>query len=675
MSFPSFALVTVTPLVLVGLLQAAAAQELKLKRVMLSSGGVGYFEHEATVDGDVELPLTVRRDMVDDILKSLVVYDDRGAVGQVSLAGAESGDEIFRELPFDRAALDHPATLLSALKGAEVRLAGQAALEGRIVAASVEPGTEQLPQAVALTLLTADGLRTVRLRDLDSVAFRDQKLAGLIGAALAQLHEQSYRERRTLRIVARGAGRRMVRVAFVAGAPLWKATYRLTLDVANTTGKGDLQGWAILENRSGQDWTGVELTLVSGSPVTFRQQLHAAYYVDRPNLPVEVIGRILPPVDAGGIAPVEAAKTLPPPAPGGARADGAAPFMAQRSLALPQAPPAAPPPAAEPIVGSEMQSDTQVRFRLAQPVTLKDGASLMAPIVARETGAERLAFYQPQVHRLFPLSAVRLANDGPSALPPGIVTLYERDRETVSFVGDARLGPLPQNERRLLSFALDTRIRIEASTKSAERLTRLKVADSLLEAVQTESQTTSYAIVAPEGLKRTLIVEQPRPGPDWTVVRPAAGVELADGRFRVAQPLPSPSGTVEVTVERPLSRTLRLDTLPAEQIAAYASATELTAEQRDSFRKLTELSRAAAEADQRLRAVEQEVQALKSDQERLRGNLGAVPAGSDLQKRYLAQLAEQEDRFARLSGQIGEARQKRDVARAALAGFVRELKL
>ncbi len=66
----------------------AFAQDLALKRVMLSSGGLGYFEYEATVEGDATLKLTVSLGQVDDVLKSLVVYDDKGGVGGLSLPGA-----------------------------------------------------------------------------------------------------------------------------------------------------------------------------------------------------------------------------------------------------------------------------------------------------------------------------------------------------------------------------------------------------------------------------------------------------------------------------------------------------------------------------------------------------------------------------------------------------------
>ena len=45
----------------------AEAQDLVLRHVMLSTGGVGYFEYEATVDGEAALALAVRLDQVDEL--------------------------------------------------------------------------------------------------------------------------------------------------------------------------------------------------------------------------------------------------------------------------------------------------------------------------------------------------------------------------------------------------------------------------------------------------------------------------------------------------------------------------------------------------------------------------------------------------------------------------------
>ena len=98
----------------------AGAQTLALKRVMLSSGGVGYFEYEASVDGAADLKLTVRRDQVDDVLKSVVVYDDRGRVGSISLPGEDTTRALFRDLPFGPEALQNPVALLEAMRAGAV---------------------------------------------------------------------------------------------------------------------------------------------------------------------------------------------------------------------------------------------------------------------------------------------------------------------------------------------------------------------------------------------------------------------------------------------------------------------------------------------------------------------------------------------------------------------------
>ena len=99
---------------------SAEAGELKLKRVMLSSGGVGYFEYQADVDGWETLEIPVRLDQVDDVLKSAVVFDETGGSGTIELQGRDSLTEIFRTMPIGPEAFASPAALYAALQGEEV---------------------------------------------------------------------------------------------------------------------------------------------------------------------------------------------------------------------------------------------------------------------------------------------------------------------------------------------------------------------------------------------------------------------------------------------------------------------------------------------------------------------------------------------------------------------------
>src|SRR5437762_10655249 len=111
---------------------SASAAELSLKRVVLSTGGVGYFEYEAEAQGDASLSLDVALDQVDDVLKSLVVYDAGGTVGEIILPGREPQAKILSGTPFEGAA-NSLADLLNKLLGGELRIARTAPVTGRLV--------------------------------------------------------------------------------------------------------------------------------------------------------------------------------------------------------------------------------------------------------------------------------------------------------------------------------------------------------------------------------------------------------------------------------------------------------------------------------------------------------------------------------------------------------------
>ena len=53
---------------------------------------------------------------------------------------------------------------------------------------------------------------------------------------------------------------RRVKVGYVIESPIWKTSYRLVLD---KDGKPYLQGWAIVENTTDEDWNSVKMALVS----------------------------------------------------------------------------------------------------------------------------------------------------------------------------------------------------------------------------------------------------------------------------------------------------------------------------------------------------------------------------------------------------------------------------
>ncbi len=73
--------------------------------------------------------------------------------------------------------------------------------------------------------------------------------------------------------------------------PIWKTSYRLVL---KDDEKPFLQGWAIVENTTEQDWNDVNLTLVSGRPISFIMDLYQPLYAQRPVVQPELYASLRP---------------------------------------------------------------------------------------------------------------------------------------------------------------------------------------------------------------------------------------------------------------------------------------------------------------------------------------------------------------------------------------------
>jgi hypothetical protein len=205
----------------------AFAADLTLKRVMLSSAGVGYFEYEAEVDGATQFSLDVPLDQVDDVLTSLVVFDNAGGVGTVDLPGRDNTRASFGDVPFGPEALRSTVDYLNSLQGVEIAVQGPRPMRGRIVhaerTAEVLAVSQGQPQATVqrtrVTLLGSDGMRQFVLEDADSIQVSEPELRARIGQALESLRREANQSLRHITLRSTGGDRRMVRIGYVTAAP------------------------------------------------------------------------------------------------------------------------------------------------------------------------------------------------------------------------------------------------------------------------------------------------------------------------------------------------------------------------------------------------------------------------------------------------------------------------
>ena len=91
-----------------------------------------------------------------------------------------------------------------------------------------------------------------------------------------------------------------MRVGYVVENPIWKTSYRLVLDKEKKVAPY-LQGWAVVENPTDEDWKDVRMALVSGRPISFQMDLYTPLYVPRPVVEPELFASLRPVAYSGGI--------------------------------------------------------------------------------------------------------------------------------------------------------------------------------------------------------------------------------------------------------------------------------------------------------------------------------------------------------------------------------------
>ena len=658
----------------------AQAAELPLSRVVLSTSGLAQFTHVGRVATGSTVDVAVRLDQVDDILKSLTVFDTAGAIGAVSLPGKAPLSELFRDLPFDSNALESARALLTALVGSEVEIMGPVSAKGRVF--GVEEEKVALPDNGGtivrhrLTLMTDTGLVQARLEDLTALRFSDPQTRVQIERALAGLAQNRAKNRRTLSINFLGDGTRDVAISYMVAAPVWKTAYRLVLPKDGPTSR--LQGWAVLENLTGGDWNDIELVLVSGNPVAFHQPLYTAFFTDRVEMPVTASARLVPHIDnaeqrSGGAPLKPEAMSEFAPARQAARALARAPQAAAAMPAPPSAPITIGAAANAPVTE---EAATQLLYRFPAKISLATGNTMMVPFVDGEIAATRTWLYQPETAPRHPLAAVRVRNTGDNGLPPGIVTTYEvAADDSVSFVGDAELPLLAKNASKFLTFALDAKTDIRRDDKGVIHTQLGKAVNGTLTLTTRSRRLIAYEITPPADEDRQIVIEEAR-AEGWA---PAGetNVEATPTRFRYTVTAPKGQTTkANLVLERTDSQTVVLSTLGAEDMLARIR--ELQNESvalKDTVAKLAAIVNDINKAKAQRIKLDAERQKIADDQDRIRQNLQAVGQSSDLGRRYLDTLKSQEDRLAQIDA--NDANLEKDIAakREAAEALARQLVL
>jgi hypothetical protein len=668
-------------------LSRPALAHLPIAQVILYSSGVGYFQREGTVEGDARVDLTFRVEDINDLLKSMVLQDLGG--GHVSLVSYDSRDPVERSLKsfaLDLTANPSLAQLLNQARGERVEVTMQQTVAGQpgtLVGTVVGVEMQKLPagqnavvDAAFLNLLAAEGLRSCKLADVQRVRFLNPVVDQELKRALDVLALAHDAQKKAVSITFTGEGKRPVRVGYVTEAPLWKTSYRLVLDKEQ---KPFLQGWAVVENTSDEDWTEVRMALVSGRPISFRMDLYQPLYVPRPLVEPELFASLRPVAYGGAMDDLDKAagkqvQEAAPPGPGSLRRGqgGAAPgkeesefhqgrqrevlklskgredaayademnrrLSERLDLRAGISPTAA---------GAELGDYFQYVIR--HPVTLARQKSALLPIAHTTVDGPRVSIYNEQVQPKHPLLGLKFKNTSGLHLMQGPITVFDG----ASYAGDARILDLQPQEERLLSYAIDLGTEVAPiSKRDPDRLIQVKINRGVLYRTDKVRELKTYTIKNRSEQDRTLILEHPF-RPDFKLIVPEKYAERTRDVYRFELTVPAgQEAKHEVVEERDVVSTVALSTADDQVIRVVVQSPVTSPQVQAALRQAQERRNRLAETQRDLAQAQRLVKEIAEDQARVRANLAAVPPTSKVYKTYLEKFEQQEAEVERLRGEI-----------------------
>jgi hypothetical protein len=678
----------------------AAEPSLPLEKVVLFTSGVGFFQHAGQVTDDAAVEMKFAADDVNDLLKSMVLEDLGG--GTVSTVSYASRDPITKTLgTFAVNLTDNPSLgqILGRLRGEKIEADAAAPASGTIVGVemrTVPAGENKTVEKEFVTLLTADGLRTLALDTITRIKLVDPRLQGELEKALAVLALGHDNDKKAVTLEFRGKGPRDVRVGYVQESPRWKTSYRLVVDDAADGDKKQtalLQGWAIVENTTDQDWRDVRMELVSGRPISFRMDLYQPLYVPRPQVMPELSVSLMPQLYGQSLADANA--EFERAREGDEGVDGLAlrgrkAEEARRGMMSPGAKAAATAgrelldrdQTGAPTDFARMQGIQSVaaganlgelfRYSIEKRVTIERQRSAMLPIVGEKVEAEKVAIYDDRVLAKHPLSGLRLVNSTKLNLMQGPVTVFDAG----AYAGDARIEDMAPGSERLVSYAVDLDCEVNPRLEQQpEEILSVRIAKGTLIAARKYVRKKVFEIKNSNEKPVKLLVEHPREG-GWNLVAPQDPAETTRDRYRFAVAAePGKPVKLEVAEERPDVQHAALTNLDDTMILFYSRAKATSPAVKEALERVIARKRAIAETVQLKQEKEREIQVVDQEQNRIRQNMAQLDRTNDLYAKYVKKFAEQEDRVETLRKEITTLIQQEQDARNALDGYLLTMEL
>jgi hypothetical protein len=670
------------------------AAKLPVRRVVLYKNGVGYFEHLGRVRGNQEVHVDFTSAQLNDVLKSLTVLDLSG--GKISGVDYNSEAPLARRLATLRLNLGENPTVgdfLGALRGArlEVRSGSGAAMSGKLL--SVEKKSREkdneTKEWTEISLVSDSGeVRTAEVTPATSVRIAEKDLQVEVGRYLGLIASSRDQDLRRMTISTTGAGERNLYVSYISEVPIWKTTYRIVLP-SKAEKRPLLQGWAIVDNTIGEDWNDVEVSLVAGAPHSFIQQLSQPYYGRRPVVPLPESVQLTPQTHA---ATLETMSPLLAPrmmvgVPGGVAGGSMGGVIGGVVGGMGGAPPPPKPSSVDEAEVEEAREESEpvaegnalgdlFEYKLKERVTIRKNQSALVPILQTDIAAERVSLWSESLGEARPLRALWVNNASSLTLDGGSFSVLDGN----TFAGEGLVEAIKPGERRLLSYATDLGLLVDAKLDSGhERVTRVRIYRGMLTTTSEERAKKTYIVRNEDSTARALVIEHPA-RPEWKLAEDGPKPEeKASGLYRFRLNIePKQTEKLVVNEAKPLYTRYSLTAVTDEEIELFLRQKSINPEIEKALHAIVAQKNVIADFDVKIKAQQKAIERIFADQGRLRENMKALKGSTEekaLLQRYTRQLDEEETELEGMRKKKQDTEAEQQLANAVLQNMIQGLQM
>jgi hypothetical protein len=672
--------------------------QLPIGQVVLFSSGVGYYQREGSVEGDARVDLSFPVTDINDLIKSMVLRDmDGGHITAVSYDSNAPIDRTLKSFAINLTSNPSYGQVLNQARGEKVEVtlqqaaAGQpGSLSGTILGVERQKqpvGGKDTVEAEQLNLWCSDGLRSVKLADVQRVRFLNAVMESEIRKALETLALSHDTQKKAVSISFKGEGKRNVRVGYVIESPIWKTSYRLVL-AKEKDEKPFLQGWSVVENTTDEDWKDVRMALVSGRPISFQMDLYQPLFIQRPVVEPELFASLRPVAYSGnmrsdlkntevGVATEEVS------VPGAADPSAAAGLkqpVAVRGFIAHDANGTYERKLKEDL-GKRMNLDGSgvasaatasklgdfFQYAIDRPVSLARQKSALLPIVNKDVEGTRVSIYNERTQAKFPLLGLKFKNTSGLHLMQGPITVFEGS----NYAGDARILDLQPNEERLISYAVDLGTEVNPVPASDNgRITEVKAVKGILHTKNKIRDSKTYTIKNRNDQQRLVLVEHPVRN-DFHLTDKVKPAETASDFYRFEVKVAA-GKTEELVVqeEKDFGETVVLTNLNDDQIRHFISQPVASEKVKQGLQRTMELRWEVAKTQREIAELERQLQVIVQDQVRLRANLKELPSDSPIAKRIVEKFGQQETQVEKYQADIKKLQGTEHTQRKALEDYL-----